>query len=229
MSQTATLVADGLIKRFNNAPLFTATSFELNSGDIVAITGANGSGKSTLLKMLAGVLMPTKGSVVYTVDTKKIAREDYQPFLGYAAPYLELYAELTAVEHLLFVSELKGKSLDTGEAISILTSLGLDPAVAHSDRQVKQYSSGMQQRVKLAMAFALAPRFIFLDEPSSNLDIAGIDRLFHHIKESAADDAIVIIATNDPAETELATRTVALEKYHAPAMQGERVRSGSGN
>jgi microcin C transport system ATP-binding protein len=67
--------------------------------------------------------------------------------------------------------------MDVGECVSLLTSLGLDPAVAHSDRYVKQYSSGMQQRVKLAMAFALAPRFIFLDEPSSNLDVAGIERL----------------------------------------------------
>lgn len=219
MTNTATLTAEGLTKRFNAPPLFAPVSFELRAGEIVAITGSNGTGKSTLLKMMASVLSPTKGSVAYHVEGKQIPKDEYQPYLGYAAPYLELYAELTAIEHLQFIAELKGKSMDNGECVSLLTSLGLEAAVAHSDRQVKQYSSGMQQRVKLAMAFALAPRFIFLDEPSSNLDAAGIDRLFHHITDAAHGGAIVMIATNDAAETELATRRVAVERYVAPSRQ----------
>lgn len=216
MLNVASLTADRLLKRFNNAPLFAATSAQLHSGQIVAITGNNGSGKTTLLKMLAGVLMPTKGSIAYTIDQLIIKHEDVQPHIGYAAPYLELYAELTAVEHLQFVAELKGKRLGADEAIAILASLGLDEGVAQSERHVKQYSSGMQQRVKLALAFALAPRFIFLDEPSSNLDQAGINKLFEHIHKAASENAIVIIATNDPKETELATQLLVLEKYHAP-------------
>ena len=213
MSSYATLTAEGLTKRFNAAPLFAPLSFSVNAGEVVAITGANGSGKSTLLKMLARVLSPTKGTVSYQLDSKDLSIDDHQSHIGFAAPYLELYSELTAIEHLQFVAELKSRSLSTDDALAMLTSFGLDVEVARSDRHVKQYSSGMQQRVKLAMAFALAPEFIFLDEPGSNLDSDGIEKLFSTILRTASQGALVVLATNDPAETALASRRIALQPY----------------
>ncbi|HYM21075.1 MAG TPA: ABC transporter ATP-binding protein [Candidatus Kapabacteria bacterium] len=217
MTSLATLTAEGLTKRFSAAPLFAPLSFSLHSGEIVAITGANGSGKSTLLKMLARVLTPSKGGVTYQIDGKEYSIEEHQPYIGFAAPYLELYSELTAIEHLQFVAELKSKRIGAKESLSILTSLGLDGSVAESDLHVKQYSSGMQQRVKLAMAFALEPNFIFLDEPGSNLDSDGIEKLFAKIKSVASGGALVVIATNDPAETMLASKVIALEPYQRSA------------
>jgi ABC-type multidrug transport system ATPase subunit len=213
MSTGVTLTAEGITKRYSGAPLFSPVSFEASSSEIVAITGSNGTGKSTLLKILAKVLSPTKGTVSFQQTGASLSEDVYQSHIGFAAPYLELYSELTAIEHIQFVGELKGKALDLQECITQLTSLGLDEKIAASDRHVKQYSSGMQQRVKLAMAFALSPDFIFLDEPGSNLDADGITLLFDTIKKKASDGALVLIATNDAAEVNLAGRTIKLEAH----------------
>lgn len=213
MSHLATLRVEEITKRFSGAPLFSPVTFEVSSTEILAITGSNGTGKSTLLKILANVLSATKGKVSYHNDSQVLGEEAYQSHIGFAAPYLELYSELTAIEHLQFVGELKGKQIAAQECIDLLVGLGLDPKVAASDRHVKFYSSGMQQRVKLGMAFALNPDFIFLDEPGSNLDAEGIAILFAQINKSAAAGAVVIIATNDAAEVGLATREIRLEKY----------------
>jgi ABC-type multidrug transport system ATPase subunit len=213
VNPAVTLTAEGITKRYSTAPLFSPVSFEASSGEIVAITGANGTGKSTLLKILAKVLSPTKGTVAYHADKKLLTEDEYQSHIGFAAPYLELYNELTAIEHLQFVAELKGKQLAKSDCLQFLTSFGLDEHITSSERQVNQYSSGMQQRVKLAMAFALSPEFIFLDEPGSNLDADGITILFTHIKKSASVGSLVIIATNDIGETELASKKIKLQSY----------------
>jgi heme exporter protein A len=210
---TNSLSASGIIKRFSARPLFAPVDFEARSGEIVAITGSNGTGKSTLLKILAHVLEPTKGTVTFSRDGSELDEEKIKGAAGFAAPYLELYNELSAIEHLNFIFELRGASLSTDAAIGLLSGLGLDPMVAKSDRQVKFYSSGMQQRVKLAMAFISDPPFIFLDEPGSNLDADGIDKLHQLIRTSSANGAIVMIATNDPAEVALAHRTLPLLPY----------------
>lgn len=213
MNATVTLTAEGITKRYSGAPLFSPISFEASSSQIVAITGANGTGKSTLLKILAKVLSPTKGKVDFRQNGTVLSEDNYQAHIGFAAPYLELYSELTAIEHIQFVAELKGKQLGVDECTRLLTSFGLDKSIAASDRHVKQYSSGMQQRVKLAMAFALSPEFIFLDEPGSNLDADGIATLFSNIKTSAASGALIMIATNDAAETGLASKAIQLQPY----------------
>ena len=213
MSGSFRLIVDRVTKRFSGAPLFAPVSIEASSGEIIAIVGSNGSGKSTLLKILANVLQPTKGTVTYEENTTLLPSDLLSERIGFTAPYLELYSELTAIEHIRFVAELKGKTIEDASCIQLLSSFGLDADIANSDRLMKQYSSGMQQRVKTAMAFALEPRIIFLDEPGSNLDALGIDALFRMITEAATNNTLIVIATNDPQETALATRTIALQPY----------------
>ncbi len=213
MSGSFRLVVDAVTKRFSGAPLFAPVSIEASSGEIIAIVGSNGSGKSTLLKILANIFQPTKGSVIYEENNTSLPSDLLSERIGFTAPYLELYSELTAIEHIRFVAELKSKSIDDASCIQLLTSFGLDAAIAKSDRLMKQYSSGMQQRVKTAMAFAHEPRIIFLDEPGSNLDAVGIDTLFRNITQAASNGALIIIATNDPQEAALASRTIALQQY----------------
>ncbi len=213
MSGSFRLIVDRVAKRFSGAPLFAPISIEVSSGEIIAIVGSNGSGKSTLLKILANVLQPTKGSVTYQENDTLLPSDLLSRYIGYTAPYLELYSELTAIEHIRFIGELKGKTIEDASCIQLLSSFGLDADIANSDRLMKQYSSGMQQRVKTAMAFAFAPRIIFLDEPGSNLDKHGIELLFRMISEAGSHDTLIVIATNDPHEAALATRTIALEPY----------------
>ncbi|HEY3874273.1 MAG TPA: ABC transporter ATP-binding protein [Candidatus Kapabacteria bacterium] len=196
-------------KRFTQRPVFKPVSFESSSSEIIAITGANGAGKSTLLKIIAGVLAPTKGSCEWTVERKKLDPDAIRIRMGYAAPYLELYGELTAVEHMQFVAEMKGIPLSN--ARDLLEKFGLDPAITQSDRRLRAYSSGMKQRVRSAMAFACSPSVLFLDEPTSNLDEVGTFALLAQATEAAQNGAIVFIATNDERERSLAHREIHLE------------------
>jgi ABC-type multidrug transport system ATPase subunit len=213
-------------KRYSRSPVFSAVTFEAHQGEIIAITGANGSGKSTLLKIIAGVSEPTKGKCNWKIDQTNLANhenvrgreisnipQEIQKILGFVSPYLELYNELTAIEHVQFVAELKRLKISSDEAVNELTSFGLDKDIASSDRTMKHYSSGMQQRVRLAMAFISKPKILLLDEPSSNLDEAGIQTLFRKLDRYATDGSIVIIATNDEREKNLASREVALEPF----------------
>ena len=217
------LSLQAVTKRYARAPIFSPVTFEVGGSEIVAITGANGSGKSTLLKIIAGVTEPTKGKCTWKIDQTYLANREnvrgreissipreIQKTLGYVSPYLELYNELTAVEHVEFVAELKGEKITKEEAINELISFGLDKEIAASDRTMNQYSSGMQQRVRLAMAFNSKPKILLLDEPSSNLDEEGIQTLFSKLDKYVIDGSIVIIATNDEREKNLASREIAL-------------------
>jgi len=195
-------------KRFTRKPVFAPVSFSAAPGEIIAITGSNGSGKSTLLKIIAGVLAPSNGSCTWSDNGRTLEAEDLSQRIGFVAPYLKLYNELTAVEHVNFVAQLKGKTEQA--PIDVLTRFGLDKTIASSSRLVGQYSSGMRQRDALGMAATGAPKILLYDEPSSNLDEEGIRLLFDSINASAKGGAVVIFATNDANERALAHRTIQL-------------------
>lgn len=201
------LTVSGLTKRFGRKPVFEPVSFSASSGEVVILSGANGSGKSTLIKLLAGVLSPSSGSCQWIEYSKQIEYEVFQKRIGFVAPYLSLYHELSAIEHIEFVARLKGKSVSRDESVALLKTFGLDASVASSDMHVSKYSSGMQQRVRFAMAFACAPDVLFLDEPSSNLDDSGTELLTSMIQSF---EGIVIIATNDDKEKQLGTKVISL-------------------
>lgn len=201
------LNVSALTKRFGRKPVFEPVSFSATTGEVIVLAGANGSGKSTLIKMLAGVLSPSSGTCEWSVNEKPIEYEAFQQRIGFVAPYLALYNELSAIEHIEFVAELKGKTISRVECTELLTSFGLNEDIALSDRFVSKYSSGMQQRVRFAMAFACSPDVLFLDEPSSNLDDAGTTILFEKIR---AFNGIVFIATNDEKEKSLGTKVITL-------------------
>jgi heme exporter protein A len=201
------LTVTDLTKRFGPKPVFEPISFTASGGEVVVLAGANGSGKSTLIKLLAGVLSPSRGKCEWSEDGKVIEYEVLQKRIGFVAPYLELYNELTAAEHIEFVAQLKSKAISREESLALLTSFGLDGTIAASDRYASKYSSGMQQRVRFAMAFACSPDVLFLDEPSSNLDDVGTTILFEKIQ---AFKGIVFIATNDEKEKKLGTKVITL-------------------
>jgi ABC-type multidrug transport system ATPase subunit len=203
------LEVDNVVKRFTRKPVFAPVSFSATNGEIVAIVGSNGSGKSTLLKIIAGVLSPSSGTCNWFKDDKKVDEDAMASMVGFVAPYLELYNELTAVEHVNFIGELKGVEASEN-AVEHLTQFGLEKSIAESSRLVGHYSSGMRQRVTLAMASVGSPDILLYDEPSSNLDEEGIVALFEHIRQSSGQGKIVIIATNDPRERELAHRSVSV-------------------
>lgn len=206
-----TISLDRVEKRFTRRSVFKSVSFQAVPSEIIAITGSNGSGKSTLLKIIAGVLSPSKGMCAWKLGSAMLDHDGIRTRLGYSAPYLELYDELTALEHLQFVAEMKGISISSKDQAVLLEKFGLDRSIAHSDRRLRAYSSGMKQRVRSAMAFAGSPAVLLLDEPTSNLDEEGTFALLAQASEAGQNGTIVFIATNDERERSIAHREIRLE------------------
>lgn len=192
-----TVVFERVGKRFGTRRVLSGVSGALEPGRVLVVTGPNGSGKSTLLNIIAGVLRPSHGQVVYSNGSGALPRHRWFDHLGVAAPDMAVYEELSAVENLQFFASLRGRQADRETIRSLLSSLGLAPH--DQGRPVGTYSSGMKQRVKLAQAVIHEPSVLLLDEPSSNLDTAG-----HEIVGGLVDrfrrQAAVAVATNDPRE-----------------------------
>jgi ABC-type multidrug transport system ATPase subunit len=181
-------------KRFNREWIFRHFHYQFSLPNSYAITGPNGSGKSTLLQFIAGALMPSEGKVVYT-DRHEIPPAEIFRYLSIAAPYLETVEEMTANEFFRFHQTFK--PLLPG--LDIPQILGIVGLSSTADKQIRYYSSGMKQRVRLAQAFFCDTPVLLLDEPTTNLDAAGI-ALYHELIRNYAGNRLLLISSNDPAE-----------------------------
>ena len=186
------LKVSGLKRVFNRRTVFSGVEFEMEERDSLAVTGRNGSGKSTLLKIIAGVLAPTRGSIDFSLDSEAITSDWRYRYIGFVAPYLQLYDEFSAVENLDFFQKARGlrNGRPHGE---LLERFGLGE---RKNDPLRTYSSGMKQRVKYAFALLHDPPVLLLDEPTSNLDSAGIEIVYGIIEEQKK-GGIVIVATNN--------------------------------
>jgi len=182
-------------KRFNRDWIFRNFSFQFNSSESYAITGPNGSGKSTLLQVIAGAVAASEGIVAYETGSKKVEGDEMFRFLSIAAPYQELIEEMTLTEFLQFHRTFKPfvSSISIEDIVSMIHLSGA------AGKQIRYYSSGMKQRVKLAQAFFSDTPVLLLDEPCTNLDEGGI-RLYHHLISEYSSNRIVIVSSNDVAE-----------------------------
>ena len=181
-------------KRFNREWVFRHFDYSFFSAQSYAITGPNGSGKSTLLQFIAGAIMPSEGKIAYYTDNDKPVSE-LHPLLSIAAPYLETIEEMTASEFFRFHQGFKPLYSVLGIP-QILERVGLGDA---ADKQIRYYSSGMKQRIKLAQAFFSDTPVLLLDEPTTNLDAGGI-QLYHELIRDHTGGRLVIISSNDPFE-----------------------------
>jgi len=207
------LKCSSLEKSFLNKVIFKNLTLDFKEGDSIAVTGRNGSGKSTLLKVLANLIKPNKGKVQIFHNDKEVIPDKVHLYLGMIAPYINLYDELTAYENLEFFFDLKCSSFsseDKKERIKIL----LDKINLYSRRndEVKNYSSGMKQRIKLAFAIINDPKILLLDEPRTNLDVEGID-IVYKVAEEQVKNGILILATNESEDTSLCKRIISIEDY----------------
>ena len=181
-------------KRFNREWIFRHFDYQFSSSNAYAITGPNGSGKSTLLQFIAGALMPSEGKIAFYKTNGKSEGEFFR-FLSITAPYLETIEEMTANEFLRFHHQFK--PLINGMTFSyILERVGLKDA---ADKQIRYYSSGMKQRLKLAQAFFSDTPILLLDEPTTNLDGPGI-AMYQELIQDFAGERLLIVSSNDPVE-----------------------------
>ena len=191
-------------KRFNKEWIFKNLNFQFEAGKHYALVGNNGSGKSTLLQIIAGYSGLTKGSIHWSpFDAVNIYEQ-----ISFAAPYLELVEEFTATEQFEFQAQFKPIQKDLS-AEKILELIGLKNA-AH--KQIRYYSSGMKQRLKLALAIFSDCPILLLDEPCSNLDKEGYALYDTLIKEYAM-HKLIIVGSNDPAEYHFCKEQVNLMDY----------------
>jgi len=196
-------------KRFNTEWIFRNVTFSFEEKSASAILGRNGSGKSTLLQVVAGNLHPTAGQVVYTYKDAVINSDEIFHHLTLVAPYMELIEDFTLSEmvrfHFSFKAYLPGFDK---QAISDL--LGF---VHGEHKQIRQFSSGMKQRVKLALAILSDVPLILLDEPTMNLDKAGIAWYLDLINNFAGNRTIIICSNLHQTESAFANTSIQIEEF----------------
>jgi ABC-type multidrug transport system ATPase subunit len=161
--------AHQLGKRYGDHTLFKNMSFAVESGECLAITGANGSGKSTLIQLLYSYVAPTFGSITYSINGFPLPQDEVASRASFASPYIDLPELMTMDEVIKFHFTFKDKMAGFEQA---LTELHLNSA---KNKLVRNFSSGMKQRLKLALALFSASDLLLLDEPTANLDEAGIE------------------------------------------------------
>jgi len=195
-------------KRFNREWIFRNLSYTFHAGHTYAITGPNGSGKSTLLQAVAGALTTSAGKISYTLQGHAIDPEKAYRHLSIAAPYLELIEEMTALEFLGFHEKFKAL-LPEMEKMGILQEVGLEKAAG---KQIRFFSSGMKQRLKLAQAIFSDTQVLLLDEPCTNLDAAGI-KVYQELIARFSAKRLVIVSSNDPQEYGMCKQEVRILDY----------------
>jgi ABC-type multidrug transport system ATPase subunit len=195
-------------KRFNREWIFRHCNYQFVSGKSYAITGANGSGKSTLLQVIAGSLTYNEGIIEIKNEQQSTINDQLYSHISIAAPYLELVEEMTAKEMLHFHAEFK-PLINSVSIDEILQTVGLQNA---ANKQIRYYSSGMKQRLKLAQAFFSNTPILLLDEPTTNLDADGI-ALYHQLISNYTKGKLVIVSSNDKQEYEFCEEVVGIGEY----------------
>jgi ABC-type multidrug transport system ATPase subunit len=191
-------------KRFGREWIFRNVDWEFANSEPCAILGANGSGKSTFLQILAGILPKTEGNIVFSSNLEKvIEKENIFKNLAWVAPTIELIEEFTLQEFLVWHHQLKPFQFDPKEVAEKLTLSN------HLHKFLKNFSSGMKQRVKLATALYGKNSIIILDEPTTNLDAKGIAWYQQEITKQLT-SRLVIIASNQEYEYEFCQKKLNL-------------------
>lgn len=177
-------------------PLFSGISLTLQQGEALVVSGPNGSGKSTFLRLLSGLQSPTHGSICYRQQHLCYDPRDAIHLIGWVAPDLALYRELTGLENLRFFASLRGLRPSDAQLEALLARVGL--AGRGADR-VAVYSSGMAHRLRYAYALLHQPPVLLLDEPTVTLDGRGA-ALVDQVVAAQRRLGVTVIATNDPRE-----------------------------
>lgn len=183
-------------KKFSrNEWVFRGLTHAFDEGKSYAITGNNGSGKSTLIKAISGIIPLTNGTIEYSKGNKTIDPDQIFKHITWAAPYLDLVEEFTLAELVSFHFRFKNplNNITENQLIDLLY-------LTHSKKKkIKEFSSGMKQRLKIGLAIYSDVDITLLDEPTSNLDAQGIQWYQEHVQQ-ALKKRIVIIASNQPEE-----------------------------
>lgn len=196
-------------KKFNRDWIFKNVNLELSTGDILAVTGNNGSGKSTLLQLICAYLTPSKGEIKWFFKTEKIEPEQVYQYISVSSPSLQLVGEFKLIEMLDFYFKFKKIRSDMSQN-ELLKISGLEN---HSQKLIKDFSSGMKQRLKLLLAFASDTTFLLLDEPCSNLDRQAIDWYKTNFRLFSDNRIIIVCSNNIDDELFMCNKSITMESF----------------
>ena len=202
------ITATGLGKRFQRDWIFRGLTHLFRPGSATAVLGPNGAGKSTLLNTISGQLLPTEGELTYARAGRAVPVEDLPQHLAYAAPYLELLEELTLWETLQFHTQFK--ALRPGMTLNGLLDLMYLEKSRH--QLVREFSSGMKQRLKLGLALYADAPLLLLDEPTTNLDTTGVAWYQEHVQATRAGRTL-LLSSNVPAEYAFCDEVLRVTDY----------------
>ena len=195
-------------KRFNRDWIFRHLTYEFSAGQSYAIIGPNGSGKSTLLQVVSGAMQLNEGSGQWAMDNGQSANEEIYNHVSICAPYLEVVEEMNLTEFLNFHHHFK-PFLSSITPEKIISLLGLEQA---ANKQIRYYSSGMKQRVKLAQAIFSDVPVVLLDEPCTNLDTEGIT-LYNQLINDYCKNRMVVVSSNDHQEYEFCSNRLKITDW----------------
>jgi ABC-type multidrug transport system ATPase subunit len=197
------ILVKNLAKKFRQEFVLRQFNYTFKSGCSYAITGPNGSGKSTLLQLIAQYTLPNTG----TVEISGVEPDLVYSQITYAAPYVELIEEYTLQEHveLLIKNQYLPASV-TIESIEHFIEL-------HPDRYklIKNYSSGMRQKIKLGFALLSERPILLLDEPTTNFDEQAKNWFFNRLNDQR--DKLIIIASNELSEIEFCSERISMADF----------------
>jgi len=196
-------------KRYNRDWIFRKIDTVFTAGQAYAILGSNGSGKSTLLQIISGRIIPSEGQLTYTLDGKPIAVEDVFRYLAFATPYQELIEEYTVAEMLHLHHQLK--PLLPGIGVAEFLEILAFPRI--KNKQIRYFSSGMKQRLKLALAILSDVPLVLLDEPCANLDQQGIAWYHELVARFRADRLFLVCSNHQEAETGFCSGAVTVTDF----------------
>jgi ABC-type multidrug transport system ATPase subunit len=201
---------EGLGKHFNKNWLFRNLNYAFETGKSFAITGPNGSGKSTFLKIISGYVSLSEGVINWELNGKKREPEELYQFYSFAAPYSLLPEEFNFIEVANWHFGLK--KLRQGFSKNDLIRIG--NFENHQTKIIRNFSSGMKQRLKLLLAFYTDSEILLLDEPTSNLDAENIKWYKDQI-ERALENKLVIIASNRTSEYNFCEEVIDLKAFQS--------------
>jgi ABC-type multidrug transport system ATPase subunit len=202
------ITLENIGRRFNREWIFREINYTFNNKGSYAILGPNGSGKSTLLQVLNGSLVPSAGAISYSKNGNAIEPENIFDYLSLAAPYLELIEEFSLNEMVDFHFRFKTfkPGIDKNVLNDILNLRGSE------NKMIRYFSSGMKQRLKLALAFCADTPMLMLDEPTSNLDTQGIDWYLNLVEKFSA-NRLTIICSNQEHEYSFCQERLSISDY----------------
>ncbi|MBB5397153.1 ATP-binding cassette domain-containing protein [Mucilaginibacter sp. AK015] len=202
------IILQNIGRRFNREWIFKGIDYTFEANGSYAILGPNGSGKSTLLQVLNGSLVPSAGTITYKDDSLMVDAGDIFNHLSLAAPYLEVIEEFSMNEMIDFHFKFKKfrPGIDKNAVADILNLTG------SRNKLVKYFSSGMKQRLKLALAFCADTPMLMLDEPTSNLDAQGID-WYLNLAQKFSEDRLTIVCSNQEHEYSFCPNRLSISDY----------------